>query len=62
MRTFLILSASAIALTACQGPPPSSARVSDATLGFSSPSGGLLPGEISGCNGLVCGGWKDGGE
>ena len=61
MRMFLILSASAIALTACQGPPPS-AHSSSATIEFDSTSGGLLPGEISGCNGLVCGGWKDGGE
>jgi hypothetical protein len=61
MRMFLILSASAIALTACQGPSPSAHR-SNAMLESSRPSGGLLPGEISGCNGLVCGGWKDGGE
>jgi hypothetical protein len=59
---FLILSASVLALTACQEPPARPAYSSTALLGLSSSSGGLLPGEISGCNGLVCGGWKDGGE
>ena len=58
MRIILILSALPIVLTACQD-PASSARSASGTPALSSPSGGLLPGETSGCSGDACGLGKD---
>jgi hypothetical protein len=58
MRIILLLSALTIALTACEGPPPS-ARSSNGTHALGSPSGEILPGESSGCRGEVCGLGKD---
>ncbi len=57
MRITLILSALAIALTACADPSPFARTANNGTLSI--PSAGLLPGETSGCNGSVCGLGKD---
>jgi hypothetical protein len=57
MTKILMLSALAIALTACTDPLPS-LRTSDGTPALKSPSGALLPGEVSGCDGDACGAGK----
>jgi hypothetical protein len=59
MRIILLLSALTIALTACEGGTPPSARSSNGTHALGSPSGELLPGESGGCRGEVCGLGKD---
>jgi len=58
MRIIVMLSALAIALTACEDPSPL-ARTPNGTQALNIPSGGLLPGETGGCTGVVCGLGKD---
>ena len=57
MAKILMLSALAIALIACTDPVPS-LRNSGGTQTRNSPSGGLLPGEVGGCDGDTCGAGK----
>ena len=57
MTNILTLSALAIALTACTD-PLASLRTSGRTPALISPSGGLLRGEVGGCDGGACGAGK----
>jgi hypothetical protein len=57
MAKILMLAALAIALTACTDPVPS-LRSPGGTQVHNSSSGGLLPGEVGGCEGDACGAGK----
>jgi hypothetical protein len=54
MTRILMLAALAIALTACTD-PLAPLRSPGGTQARNSPSGGLLPGEVGGCDGDTCG-------
>jgi hypothetical protein len=57
MRIILTLAGLAVTLAACEDPWPFTRIAANGALSI--PSGGLLPGETSGCNGHVCDLGKD---